>query len=130
MYPNWLKENKKYDDTSALLLHYYQNPAQARYTGKYCLPIQKSSFQRISQGFYGDFSHAGFYNADAKEYRFNQNNFLGAVDIVAPKGTPVYSVLPGEVVYVASNNKNINRVTVKTEIDGKIYYLEYLHMDK
>ncbi len=96
---------------------------EIKYTGKYCLPLNPHIKPTITQGFYGFYSHCG------KKHK-RENNMEGAIDIAANLGTPVYSVLPGKVVYVSSYGNNSNRVTIKTEINGETYYLEYLHMEE
>ena len=91
------------------------------------VPIDK-----INQGFYGTYSHAGKYGNKFEDGKFINTGHLGAIDFRAPKGTPIYSVLPGKIVYVPNKNghADYHRVTVETEINGEIYYIEYLHLDK
>ena len=39
--------------------------------------------------------------------------------------------MPGTVVYVGSDtNPDFHRITIQTEINGEIYYIEYLHADE
>ncbi len=122
----WLTETDYFAEDDLNLIQFYKNKgSKVRYTGEYFLPIKKTDDVRISQAFFGRTSHAG----KTKNRDRISDGYLGAVDIAAPYGTPVYSVLPGEVVNVGPSSQ-YHRVTVKTEINGETYYLEYLHMAK
>lgn len=103
--------------------------AKVRYTGPYVVPVP---IEKINQGFYGTYSHAGKHGNKFEEGKFVNTGHLGAIDFQAPKGTPIYSTLPGKVVYVPNKNgkADFHRVTVETKINGEIYYIEYLHLDK
>ncbi len=131
VYPKWIEDGGKVQEKDPLIKFYNENPSVVRYTGAYCLPIAKSQTRRITQGFYGNHSHAGKNRGDSLNpiYHYGVDNYLGAIDIAANWGTSVQSVLPGEVVYVGTSSQ-FHRVTVKTDIDGETYYLEYLHMAK
>ena len=122
--PEWMTEKGDYPTKYDMIEWYKNNGANVRYTGTYCLPI-KMNVARISQGFYGTYSHAG-------KLGYEDSGNCGAVDIAAEKGTPVYSVLGGKVVYTykEASKADMHRVTVETTINGEIYYIEYLHMDK
>ena len=86
------------------------------------MPI-KTNVARISQGFYGTYSHAG-------KHGYTDGSKCGAVDIAAARYSPVYSVLEGKVVYIPSPGfDDFHRVTVETKINGETYYLEYLHLE-
>lgn len=81
---------------------------------------------RINQGFYGKYSHAGSKKIN---YTDGSGNY-GAIDFKADKDTPAYAVLPGKIVYADSAGDDFHRVTIKTEINGETYYLEYLHFQE
>ncbi len=126
--PGWMAQNVKPDNVASdpLINWFKQHGATVRYTGPYCLPINPESLSKISQGFYGKTSHAGSVESWYEE-GFGK---CGAVDLAAVNGTPVYSVLPGKVVYVDPYENDFHRVTVETQINGETYYLEYLHFHK
>ena len=130
MIPEWMAEKGDYPMNHDMIEWYNNNGANVKYTGTYCLPI-KANMSRISQGFYGSYSHAGAYDPKDKKYNYETGKY-GAVDIAASKGTPVYSVLGGKVVYTYKEapKADMHRVTVETTINDEIYYIEYLHMDK
>ena len=60
------------------------------------------------------------------------------IDIFASKGTPLQSVLGGVVVRVRDDfapgrykkNSTGNTIMIKSEVDGKVVYLSYGHLDK
>ena len=120
--PEWMTEKGDYPAKYDMIEWYKNKGANVKYTGTYCLPVE-SSVSRISQGFYGTYSHAG-------KRGYTDGSVCGAVDIAAPMHTPVYSVLQGKVVYTANPNTDYHRVTVETQINGETYYIEYLHFSK
>jgi len=119
--PEWMTDTQYFSNVDEKMINWFKaKGATVRYTGQYCLPLE--NFQYISQGFYGRTSHAG-------KHGYESGN-LGAIDIAAPRGEPVYSVLEGKVVYTPSPGfDDFHRVTVETKINGEIYYLEYLHLE-
>ena len=120
MVPEWMAESGTV--TKPNMIEWYKSKgANVKYTGTYCLPIK--NIDRISQGFYGTYSHAG-------KHGYEEGSKCGAVDISAIWNSPVYSVLQGKVVYTAKPNTDYHRVTVETQINGETYYIEYLHCAK
>ena len=85
--PEWMAEKGDFPTKYDMIEWYKNSGANVKYTGTYCLPI-KTNVARISQGFYGTYSHAG-------KHGYTDGSKCGAIDIAAPVHTPVYSVLPG-----------------------------------
>ena len=127
--PEWMAETSKdfpiKDDN--LINWFNQKGAKVRYTGSYCLPVKKV---RINQGFYGRYSHAGDTDRNGNYNYLKDSGSLGAIDFQANKDTPAYAVLPGKIAYIDPDGNDFHRVTIETNINGEIYYLEYLHFNR
>jgi len=117
-YKKALKEIENSEDFTQKQIESKEILNQAVYTGNYCLPFDLAlSTSNFSQGFWGDYSHAG-----------TGSNRLGAVDIATGKvsGLVLYSMLDGTVTGV--NEGSIQKTSVLSVINGEEYTLEYLHL--
>lgn len=99
---------------------------EAKYTGTYHLPFPADLIEnktiKISQGFWGNWSHAANQKYD------NMRNDLGAIDISTSRNPNVdlYSIWDGKAVLVGSGSTNLT--AIESVINGVTYRLEYLHL--
>ena len=98
-------------------------------------PVKNPEISNDNQGK----NHNRYYNSDAgRGIRRGGKRLHWGIDILAQKGTPLQSMLSGEVVAVKKSfaageyakNSYGNNVTVKSTVDGKTVYLNYAHLDK
>jgi murein DD-endopeptidase MepM/ murein hydrolase activator NlpD len=94
-------------------------PAEPNYLADGVFPLKKDSYTPFTNT-YGD---GRTYNADGTLSRKHEG-----IDIIAPKGTPVYSVYDGVVMNRGWNTLGGWRLTIKTP-DGKTAFY-YAHMSK